>query len=138
MRGEAFFVRQHVFQYQTFDKGADMKPIIRRRMAAVMVGGCALLLSIAAADEPKKPPTSYAPVVPSETFDATVKRMSAAKLEVMQRQLDLLKKRYDLSNSPAGGVTGSGRGGSAWIPPHPQSSGRSPGRRPRARGAGGP
>ncbi|QDV20540.1 hypothetical protein Pan153_52150 [Gimesia panareensis] len=64
-----------------------------------------LLPSISVAQAPDKPPTSYSPVVPSETFETTVQRMSAAKAEVMQRQMDLLKERYDLSNTPADGVT---------------------------------
>ena len=51
------------------------------------------------------PRTSYAPVVPTEPFQATVDRMSAAKGEVQQRQKDLLEMRYDLSDRPASGVT---------------------------------
>ncbi|MFH1919742.1 MAG: cytochrome B6 [Planctomycetota bacterium] len=50
-------------------------------------------------------PTSYAPVVVTEEFGATVKRMEAAKPEVMQRHMELLEQRYDLSNRPASGVT---------------------------------
>ena len=56
----------------------------------------------ALADE--KGSTSYAPVVVSEGFTATVARMSAAKPTIMKRQMDLLKRRYDLGNQPAKAV----------------------------------
>lgn len=48
----------------------------------------------------KKTPSSYAPVVITEPFDSTMARMKAAKPEVMKRHMDLLKKRYDLSDRP--------------------------------------
>lgn len=51
-----------------------------------------------------KVPSSYMPVVDTETFAATHDRMSAAKSAVMKRQMDLLAERYDLSNKPAAGV----------------------------------
>jgi len=50
------------------------------------------------------PATSYSPVVMQESFDATVARMSAAKQQVMQRHMELLEERYDLSDRPAEGV----------------------------------
>jgi cytochrome c peroxidase len=53
---------------------------------------------------PPKKPSSYAPVVDTETFAATHDRMSAAKSVVMKKQMDLLAERYDLSNKPAAGV----------------------------------
>nr|AMK59611.1 cytochrome c precursor [uncultured bacterium UPO76] len=49
--------------------------------------------------------TSYMPVVITESFEATLKRMSGAKQSVMKRQMGLLAERYDLSNRPAKGVT---------------------------------
>ena len=49
--------------------------------------------------------SSYAPVVITEDFDAIAAKMKAAKSEIMKRQMDLLKERYDLSDKPAGGVT---------------------------------
>jgi cytochrome c peroxidase len=49
--------------------------------------------------------TSYAPVAITEDFDSIVARMKAAKPEVMKRQMDLLRERYDLSDRPAKGVT---------------------------------
>src|SRR5262245_2014521 len=53
----------------------------------------------------KAPPSSYAPVVVNESFDSTMKRMSAAKPEVMRKHRALLEERYDLSDRPAPGVT---------------------------------
>jgi len=52
--------------------------------------------------------SSYAPVVIEEDFDSIFQRLKADKPEVMKRQLDLLKLRYDLRNRPASGVTMSG------------------------------
>jgi len=49
--------------------------------------------------------SSYMPVVVKEDFAEIMTRMKRAKPEVMQRQMDLLKARYDLSNRPAKGVT---------------------------------
>src|SRR5258708_40294021 len=48
--------------------------------------------------------SSYMPVVDKEDFSTTHDGMSAAKPEIMKRQLDLLAERYDLSNRPAQGV----------------------------------
>ena len=52
--------------------------------------------------------TSYAPVDLKEDFAVVMARMKAAKPEVMKRQMDLLKERYDLANRPAKDVTMSG------------------------------
>jgi cytochrome c peroxidase len=53
----------------------------------------------------KKPPSSYMPIVADEDFDTLMKRMSAAKADIMKRHMALLEERYDLSNRPAPGVT---------------------------------
>ncbi len=53
----------------------------------------------------QQPPTSYSPVVMQESFDKTVARMSAAKPQILERHMQLLQDRYDLSNRPAEGVT---------------------------------
>jgi cytochrome c peroxidase len=45
--------------------------------------------------------TSYAPVDLKEDIAAVIARMNAAKPEVMKRQMELLKERYDLANRPA-------------------------------------
>lgn len=52
--------------------------------------------------------TSYAPVAITTSFEETMARMSAAKIGVMQRQQELLERRYDLGDKPAAGVTMSG------------------------------
>ena len=64
-----------------------------------------LCVSGVSAQEAGKKGSSYAPVDIKEDFATTVARMKAAKAEVMQRQMDLLNERYDLSNRPATGVT---------------------------------
>ena len=51
------------------------------------------------------PASSYAPVVARESFEATVKRMVAAKPQIAQRHMSMLKDRYDLSDRPAAEVT---------------------------------
>jgi cytochrome c peroxidase len=71
-------------------------------LGAIAVAVPASLPEVRADD---KVPTSYLPVVPTETFSQTLKRMSAAKPEIMQRQMKLLDQRYDLANRPATGVT---------------------------------
>jgi cytochrome c peroxidase len=53
----------------------------------------------------QKRPNSYSPVVITEDFGATVKRMEAAKPQVIERHMKLLSERYDLGNRPARGVT---------------------------------
>ncbi|UCE99688.1 MAG: cytochrome B6 [Planctomycetota bacterium] len=60
-------------------------------------------LTYAKAPNPKR--SSYSPVVITEDFDSIMAKMKAAKPEVMNRQMDLLHERYDLSNRPAEGVT---------------------------------
>ena len=67
-----------------------------------MVGVLCLLLmfwGVAIAKEMTK--SSYSPVVSKEPFAKTMKRMTKDKNAVMQRQMDLLNERYDLSNQPA-------------------------------------
>ena len=66
---------------------------------------CCLMAGIAVAQKA----TSYSPVALTEDFEAVKARMEAAKPEIMQRQMDLLEERYDLSDHPIPGVT-SGRG----------------------------
>jgi hypothetical protein len=55
-------------------------------------------------DKAAPPPSSYSPVVIKEDFATTLERMKKDKSQVMNRQLELLKKRYDLDNKPAKGV----------------------------------
>ena len=69
----------------------------------------ALILTTAAssreANEKKELPSSYAPVVIKEPFATIMARMKAEKPKIMERQMELLKRRYDLENRPAKGVT---------------------------------
>lgn len=51
------------------------------------------------ADSP--PPTSYMPVVITETFQHVLQRMSDAKQSINDKQQTLLQQRYDLSNTPS-------------------------------------
>jgi cytochrome c peroxidase len=77
-------------------------PVVVAAVAAIVV---ALTDSTSAADPDKKaPPTSYSPVLPTETFDAVVKRMTGDKAKVEDRQQKLLEERYDLSDRPASGA----------------------------------
>jgi cytochrome c peroxidase len=66
---------------------------------AILIAG-----SAARAEDPSKK-SSYAPVDVQEGIAATIKRMKAAKPEVMKRQSSLLAERYELANRPALGVT---------------------------------
>ena len=50
-------------------------------------------------------PSSYAPVKIDETFETIKMRMMSAKAEVMNRQMSLLSRRYDMSDRAAQGVT---------------------------------
>lgn len=63
----------------------------------------AMAVHTLSAQEP--PSSSFAPVVPQESFETTVERMSAEKAAIMQRHMDLLEERYDLSDRSAEGVT---------------------------------
>jgi cytochrome c peroxidase len=62
------------------------------------------LLGAAFAQQAEKK-TSYSPVDIREDFASILARMSAAKAEVMSRQMQLLEERYDLADRPASGVT---------------------------------
>jgi cytochrome c peroxidase len=52
----------------------------------------------------KQQPTSYLPVSIKENFASIMSRMAAAKAAIMDRQRNLLKERYDLSNRPLNGT----------------------------------
>ncbi len=70
----------------------------------VLAGGLAVGLGVLLGQD-KMPPSSYAPVDIHEAFATTMSRMSAAKADIVKRQLALLAERYDLSNNPAPGLT---------------------------------
>ncbi len=73
--------------------------------AILAVFGAAFICCSQPAVGADPPPTSYSPVVMKESFQETVDRMTAAKPEIEARQQSLLEERYDLSDTPAEGVT---------------------------------
>jgi cytochrome c peroxidase len=73
----------------------------------VVVGVVAGVLALqvrGAATQPNPSRSSYLSVN-EEDFRTVFRRMSAAKAEVMKRQMDLLTARYDLGDRPVAGVT---------------------------------
>jgi cytochrome c peroxidase len=74
-------------------------------VVTTMTGVSLAAVAVATLFAQEPPPSSFAPVVPKEPFEATVQRMSAEKAGIMQRHMDLLEERYDLSDRPAEGVT---------------------------------
>ena len=63
-----------------------------------------LVIQSAIAYAQDAPPSSYAPVVERESFDAVVQRMTSEKPQIAQRHNQLLKSRYDLSDRSAESV----------------------------------
>ena len=90
-----------------------MIPDTTRRwvMIAGLLGVLATCMRAAIAQDAPgepKPPKNVAiksPVAAAEDFPSVMARMQAAKPEIQQRHLDLLKLRYDLGDHPADGVT---------------------------------
>ena len=86
-----------------------MTPVRKLCTRTVLIGLAIVALAAfgwhCAQVQAEPPANSYAPVVMQEDFDKTVARMSAAKPEIMERQMKLLEERYDLSDRPAQGVT---------------------------------
>ena len=70
-------------------------------LVAAMALGALAVGRARAQDPPPKGATSFSPVDLKEPFESVKERMSAAKAGVMKRQMDLLERRYDLSNRPA-------------------------------------
>lgn len=62
------------------------------------------LSGVAVGQQAGSPASSYLPVVVAENPAAIQRRMEAAKPEIMRRQLELLRDRYDLADRPAAGV----------------------------------
>jgi len=80
-----------------------MKIALTSVVVAVVAGF--FLMGAASAEKSKEPVSSYSPVVIKEGFATIMERMKSEKPKVMARQMELLNKRYDLSNRPAKGVT---------------------------------
>lgn len=77
----------------------------RTALVVLAIGLLGTVLGHPTKVQAQQPPNSYAPVVMQEDFDKVVAKMSAAKAEIMARQMKLLEERYDLSDRPAQGVT---------------------------------
>jgi cytochrome c peroxidase len=73
-------------------------------VVGLVVSGMAAGVVAMQARGPVPPASSYMSVN-EEDFRTVFQRMSAAKAEVMKRQMDLLNARYDLADRPAAGVT---------------------------------
>jgi cytochrome c peroxidase len=73
-------------------------------LAALSLSAILLAAPGPARSQEKKPPTSYMPVVPHETFAAVQRRMQADKAGVAKRHQALLAERYDLANRAAKGT----------------------------------
>src|SRR5215510_3191538 len=67
----------------------------RIKLILIACFATACLFTVSAQQQQK--PSSYMPVDIKEPFSAIMARMKAAKAEIMQRQMDLLNDRYDLS-----------------------------------------
>lgn len=66
---------------------------------------CGVALTSAMVLAANDAPSSYSPVVITEPFQDTVKRMKREKSDLARTQKNLLEERYDLSNRAARGVT---------------------------------
>lgn len=83
--------------------------------AALAVGATLITAPVTVSGKAKEEPpntqelqqkgTSYSPVDLKEDVTVVIARVKAAKPEVLKRQMDLLKERYDLANRPAKDVT---------------------------------
>jgi len=82
-------------------RGVSLRGVCRAMLAVALA---VLLLSPTGAVCQEQRPSSYSPVVITEPFETIQKRMEAAKPQVMERQMQLLQQRYDLSDRPARGV----------------------------------
>ncbi|MFN0105675.1 MAG: cytochrome B6 [Bryobacteraceae bacterium] len=70
----------------------------RKRPWLVIVAG---VIAGQLAGQDTKVPSSYSPVVIQEPFASVIKRMSAAKAGVMEKQATHLQARYDLGDRPS-------------------------------------
>ena len=76
-------------------------------LAAAILGGGAVVFSLAALSDPLPPDTTYRPL-PTRPFSAVKADDEAQKQRVMQRQSELLNRRYDLADRPMPGMMMSG------------------------------
>jgi cytochrome c peroxidase len=80
------------------------RSVLKPLLGVIAVSGVLLIASSPGGHAAEKV-SSYAPVVIKEDFATVMSRMKAEKSKVMARQMELLNKRYDLSNRPAKGLT---------------------------------
>src|ERR1700680_1532619 len=85
-----------------------MKTKLYKLSRVVLAAGLLISVPAARSQDNVKKPSSYAAVDIHESFSTDLSRMTAAKPEIMKRQMALLEQRYDLSNRPAQGVKMSG------------------------------
>jgi cytochrome c peroxidase len=82
--------------------------LILAGLAAISVAAVALAQQPkgpSAATASKAPPSSYMPVVETESFSAVMKRMKENKKKIEDEHAKLLNDRYDLGDHPANGLT---------------------------------
>jgi cytochrome c peroxidase len=77
------------------------------KVVAGSVGAGLIVFAVGAVSDPLPPDTTYRPL-PTMPFSQARQIDEAQKSDVMKRQQDLLKKRYDLSDRPMPGVMMSG------------------------------
>ena len=76
------------------------------KIGYVIMGVAAIFFfALSSSSAAEKVMSSYSPVVITESFEAVKSRMAKAKDGVMKRQMELLNKRYDLSDRSSPEVT---------------------------------
>jgi len=78
----------------------SLRSALKPLWVAVVVSGV-FLMGSASGGLATEPASSYSPVVIKESFATIMERMKKEKPKVTARQMELLNKRYDLSNRPA-------------------------------------
>lgn len=85
-----------------------MRSTLMSGLVAVSIAGLAIAQppkGPAPQSDAKTPPSSYMPVVETESFSAVMKRMKDNKKKVEDEHSKLLNNRYDLGDHPANSVT---------------------------------
>ncbi|MEQ8186641.1 MAG: cytochrome B6 [Candidatus Eremiobacterota bacterium] len=77
----------------------------KTNVKGVLLFSVILVFVFLAANYAEEVNSSYSPVVIKEDFTTTMERMKAEKPEVMKKHMELLNKRYDLSDIPDKTVT---------------------------------
>ncbi len=77
----------------------------KTNVKGVLLFSVVLVFVFLAANYAEEVNSSYSPVVIKEDFTTTMERMKAEKPEVMKKHMELLNKRYDLSDIPDKSIT---------------------------------